>query len=111
MKRRVVITGMGMVSPLGMNKEAFWNSIKEVKSAIKTVDKFDTSEYTTKVAAQLDGFNVAEYIDKKEARRMDLYSQYALSAATSAIDDSKINLDNRNKNRFGTIVGSGIGGI
>jgi 3-oxoacyl-[acyl-carrier-protein] synthase II len=109
--KRVVITGMGVISSLGKDKDTFWNSIKEGKCGIKTVDKFDTTDLTTKVAAQIDDFKATEYIDRKEAKRMDSYSQYALAASVLAVNDSKIDLDNINKERFGVIVGSGIGGI
>jgi len=111
MKKRAVITGMGVVSSLGKDRNTFWNSIKEGKCGIKTVDRFDTSDITTKVAAQIDDFKAADYIDRKEAKRMDLYSQYALAASTLAVEDSKLDLDTINKERFGVIVGSGIGGI
>ncbi|MEN8906549.1 MAG: beta-ketoacyl-ACP synthase II [Clostridiales bacterium] len=111
MKKRVVITGVGVISSLGNDKKTFWNSIKEGKCGIKTVDKFDTTDLSTKVAAQIDDFKATDYIDRKEAKRMDSYSQYALAASILAIENSKLNLDLIDKEKFGVIVGSGIGGI
>ena len=111
MKKRVVITGMGVVSSLGMGVDKFWNSIKEGKSGIKTVTKFDVSNFTTKVAAEITDFDPGEFIDKKEAKRMDRYTQYAMVATKMAIDVSGLNFDKEDRYRVGVIIGSGIGGI
>lgn len=111
MKRRVVITGAGVVSSLGMGLENFWNSIKEGKSGISVVTRFDITNYSTKVAAEIKNFDPTMYIDKKEAKRMDRFTQYAMAAAKMAFDMSGIELDKLNKDRTGVIVGSGIGGI
>ena len=111
MKKRVVVTGMGVISSLGSDIETFWNSIKEGKSGIKQVTKFDTSAMATKVAAEITDFDASLYIDKKEARRMDTYTQYALAAAKMAIESSGLDFEKEDKYRCGVIVGSGIGGI
>jgi 3-oxoacyl-[acyl-carrier-protein] synthase II len=111
MKKRVVITGMGVVSSLGIGVDNFWNSIKEGKNGISSVTKIDVSDMNCKVAAEIKEFDPTQFIDKKEAKRMDKYSQYAVSAAKMAIDNSGIDLDKVNKYRFGVVVGSGIGGI
>jgi len=111
MKKRVVITGMGVVSSLGMGSDEFWNSIKEGKNGISLVTKIDASNMTSKVAAEIKEFDAIQYIDKKEARRMDRYSQYAIAATKMAVDSSGLDVEKINKNRFGAIVGSGIGGI
>lgn len=111
MKKRVVITGMGVVSSLGIGVDNFWNSIKEGKNGISSVTKLDVSDMNCKVAAEIKEFDPTQFIDKKEAKRMDKYSQYAVSAAKMAIDNSGIDLDKVNKYRFGVVVGSGIGGI
>jgi 3-oxoacyl-[acyl-carrier-protein] synthase II len=111
MKRRVVITGMGVVSSLGIGVDNFWNSIKEGKNGISVVSKIDVSNLNCKVAAELKEFDATQFIDKKEAKRMDKYSQYAMSAAKMAVDNSGLDLEKIDKNKFGVVVGSGIGGI
>ncbi|NLP13355.1 MAG: beta-ketoacyl-ACP synthase II [Clostridium sp.] len=111
MKRRVVITGMGVVSALGTDVNGFWNSIKEGKCGITTVSKFDVSGMSTKVAAEIKDFDPTKFIDKKEAKRMDVYTQYALCAAKMAYNMSRIESVKTDPYRFGVIVGSGIGGI
>lgn len=111
MKKRVVITGMGVVSSLGIGVDNFWGSIKEGKNGISSVTKLDVSNMNCKVAAEIKEFDPTLFIDKKEAKRMDKFSQYAVSAAKMAVDNSGIDLDKVNKYRFGVVVGSGIGGI
>ena len=111
MNDRVVITGMGCVSPLGNSIDAFWNNIKEGKCGIDYISRFDTENFDVKLAAEVKDFDPSLYMDKREARRMDLYSQYAVAASKMAIDSSGIDLESICKERFGVIVGSGIGGI
>ncbi len=111
MKKRVVITGLGVVSALGNGADNFWNSIKEGKNGISTVTRFDVSNMNCKVAAEIKEFDVSQFIDKKEAKRMDKYSQYAISAAKMAVENSGLDLEKVNKYRFGVVAGSGIGGI
>jgi len=111
MKKRVVITGMGVVSSLGIGVDSFWNSIKEGKCGIKSVRKFDVSNIPTKVAAEIDDFDPFQFIDKKEAKRMDRYTQFAVAAAKMAMDSSGIDIEKIDKYRMGVIIGSGIGGI
>ncbi|MCX7749781.1 MAG: beta-ketoacyl-ACP synthase II [Clostridia bacterium] len=111
MKKRVVITGMGVVSSLGTGLDNFWNAIKEGKNGINMVERFDTTNYPTKVAAELKDFDPLKFIDKKEAKRMDRSTQYALAATKIALEVSALDLEKVNKYRFGVLVGSGIGGI
>ncbi len=111
MNKRVVITGMGVVHSLGLGLENFWNSIKEGKSGISLLTKFDTTNFDAKVAAELKDFEPTEYIDKKEAKRMDVFTQYAMAAAKMAFDMSGLNMENEDPFRAGAIIGSGIGGI
>ncbi|HOP92298.1 MAG TPA: beta-ketoacyl-ACP synthase II [Acetivibrio thermocellus] len=111
MKRRVVVTGLGVVSALGTEIDEFWNAIKEGKCGITMVTKFDASNMPTKVAAEIKDFDPTKYIDKKEAKRMDPYCQYAMAASKMAVEMSGLDLDKVDKNKFGVIVGSGIGGI
>lgn len=111
MKKRVVITGIGCVTPIGIGKEKYWNSLKEGFCGIDKITRFDTSDYTTKIAAEVKDFNPEDYIEKKEAKRMDRFTQYAVAAAKLALDDSGINLDSVDPNKLGVIIGSGVGGI
>ncbi len=111
MSKRVVITGLGLISPIGIGKEAFIESLKTGKSGVGKITSFDTSELGTKIAAEVKDFDVEKYINKKDAKRMDKYSQFGVAASILAVEDSKLDLDKVNKERFGVIIGSGIGGI
>ena len=111
MKRRVVITGMGAVSSLGMGSDNLWKSIKMGKCGISRIERIDVSDLPAKVGAEIKDFDPSEFMDKKEVKRTDRFAQFALAAAQMAIEDSKLNLDNVNKERVGVIIGTGIGGI
>lgn len=112
--RRVVVTGMGVITPIGLTVQEFWNGMMNCKSGAATITSFDTSRLETKFACELKGFDSSLYIDKKTVKRLDPYAQYALSAASQAIADSNLdvqNLSESEKSRIGVIFGSGIGGI
>ncbi len=109
--RRVVVTGMGAVTPIGLTVKEFWTNALAGKSGIANITYFDTTEYDTKFAGQLKGFDPHNYMDRKLAQRVDQYTQYALAAAEEAIKDSGLNLENENKERVGVVFGSGIGGF
>jgi 3-oxoacyl-[acyl-carrier-protein] synthase II len=111
MKKRVVITGMGAITPLGNDVESFWESSKEGKCGIGYIKAFDTTDFKVKIAAEVKDFVPEKFIDKKESKRMDKYCQYAMAAAHQAIIHSEIDLENIEKERFGVLVGSGIGGL
>ena len=111
MKRRVVVTGMGAVTPIGNNVEEFWNSIKDGKVGIGEITKFDTTDYKVKIAAEVKDFNVADYMDFKAAKRMEPFSQYAVAAAVQAMNQSGIDMEQEDPYRVGVIIGSGIGGL
>jgi 3-oxoacyl-[acyl-carrier-protein] synthase II len=111
MKGRVVVTGMGVVSPIGNSVEELWSNLKDGISGIGRVTKFDVSEFSTKIVAEVKDFDPSKYIDKKEARRMDLSEQYALVCAQQAFDDAKLGSDSLDLEKAGVVVGSGIGGI
>lgn len=111
MKRRVVITGMGSVSSLGIGNDKLWEGIKTGKSGISRIERVDVSDLPTKVGAEIKNFDPGEFIDRKEIKRMDRYSQYAMAASKMAVEDSKLDIDKVNKERIGVIIGSGIGGI
>jgi len=110
MMRRVVVTGMGVVSPLGNNIGKFWQNISAGKSGISKVTRFDTNEFSTKIAGEVKNFESEGIIEKKEIRRMDLFCQYALVAADQAIKQAKLNI-NKYSERTGVIIGCGIGGF
>jgi 3-oxoacyl-[acyl-carrier-protein] synthase II len=112
--RRVVITGMGALTPLGLSVQEFWNAMMEGKSGAAPIKAFDTSKVDTKFACELKNFDVNKYLDRKAARRLDPFAQYALVSANQCIEDSGLKpetLSEEEKNRIGVIFGSGIGGI
>lgn len=110
-ERRVVITGMGALTPIGNSTPDFWQGLIEGKSGVREITHFDTSQYATKFAAQLDDYDPGKYLDHKEARRMDKFCQYALVASDEALIDSKIDLESINKDNVAVLIGSGIGGM
>jgi 3-oxoacyl-[acyl-carrier-protein] synthase II len=111
--RRVVVTGMGVLTSLGDNLEQFWGNLLEGKSGVSSIEAFDVSDYTTRIAAEIKNFNTDDYgLDKKEARRMDRFVQFAVVSALSALNDANLTIgENVNAERAGVIVGSGIGGL
>jgi 3-oxoacyl-[acyl-carrier-protein] synthase II len=109
--RRVVITGIGCATPVGIGKEEFWNSLINGISGISYITNFDNEEYASKIAGEVKNFSPEEYIDKKEAKRMDKFTQFAVAGTKLAIEDSKLDIDKVDKERFGVIIGSGVGGI
>jgi len=111
MERRVVITGMGAITPLGNNVETYWENLKNGVLGIDFIKNVDTTNFEVKIAAEVKDFNPEPVIDKKEARRLDRYAQFAMVAADQAIKDAKLDLDSIDKKRFGVYVGAGIGGI
>lgn len=111
MENRVVITGMGAITPIGNNVGDFWNGLKNGKCGIDFITQFDPQDYSTKLAGEVKDFNPADYMDFKQVKRMDRFCQLAMVAAKEAVKDSKIDLDLIDRERFGVIVGSGIGGI
>lgn len=110
-KRRVVVTGLGTVSPVGHTIDKFWNSLLEGKSGVKRLTCFDPTPYTCKIGAEITDFDPSPYLSAKELRRMDRFVQFAVVSAKKAIADAKIDLHKTDRDRFGVVVGSGIGGI
>ncbi|MGQ3890974.1 beta-ketoacyl-ACP synthase II [Legionella sp. CNM-4043-24] len=110
-KRRVVVTGMGMVTPVGLNVEQTWKQILAGKSGVVPVEGFDTTEYSTKIWAKVKGFNIEDYVPLKDARKMDVFTQYGVAAADEAIADSGLIMNDELALRTGVAVGAGIGGI
>lgn len=111
MNRRVVITGMGAITPIGNNVKDFFDNVQAGKCGIDFINNFDTEAYAVKLAAQVKDFEPKNYMEAKEARRMDRFSQLAVAASREAVADSGIDLENINHERFGVIVGSGIGAL
>src|SRR5690554_1691198 len=109
-KRRVVITGLGTVNPLALDVLQTWQALCAGKSGISSIEHYDTSQFSTHIAGTVKGFDVSELMSLKEARRMDLFIQYAIAAAQQAYDDANFS-ENLNKTRVGVAVGAGIGGI
>jgi 3-oxoacyl-[acyl-carrier-protein] synthase II len=109
--RRVVITGIGLVSPLGVGTEKNWTSLLAGRSGIREISRFDTRGYTTTIAGEIDDFDPLNFMDQKESRKMDPFIQYAMAAAQIAVDDSGIDPEELAGERTGVFVGSGIGGI
>ncbi|MGB6987335.1 MAG: beta-ketoacyl synthase N-terminal-like domain-containing protein, partial [Candidatus Aquilonibacter sp.] len=110
-KRRVVVTGMGAVTPLGNSREEFWRRLVAGESGVGPITVFDASAFTTRIAAEVKDFNPEESIGRKLARRMDRFAQYAFVAAKEAIADAALPDDQDFKNQVGAVTGSGIGGI
>lgn len=111
MSTRVVVTGMGVVTPIGIGVENFWKGIKDGKVGIKLIDRFDTTDFKTKVAAQVDDFNAKDYMDAKAARRMERFCQYAVAAAKEAVGDSGLEIEKEDPYMVGVSIGSGIGSL
>ncbi|MBC8175566.1 MAG: beta-ketoacyl-ACP synthase II [Candidatus Marinimicrobia bacterium] len=111
MKRRVVVTGMGVVSPVGIGIETFWDSLISGKSGIRQITKFDTTDYPVTIGGEIVDLNPEDYFSRKEIQRMDLFTTYAMVATQEAIEHSGLSDGIQDMDRFGVIVGSGIGGI
>ena len=109
--KRVVVTGLGALTPVGNTVEETWNSLLNGKSGAGPITHFDASLFKTQFACEVKNFNVTDYIDRKEARKMDLYTQYAVAAAKQAVEDAGINVETEDLDRVGVIYGVGIGGI
>jgi 3-oxoacyl-[acyl-carrier-protein] synthase II len=110
-QRRVVITGMGAVTPIGIGAEEFWNNALAGRNGVDKITQFDTTQYDTKIAAEVRGFNPLDFMDKKTVQRMDMFTQFGIAAAEMAMKHSGLNLEKEDRNRIGVIFGSGIGGM
>ncbi len=108
---RVVVTGLGAITPIGNSVEEFWKGIKNGICGIDEIKSFDTTNFKVKLAGEIKNYNPENYFDKKASKRLDKFSQYAIIAAKEALKDSNINMETENAERFGVVVGSGIGGL
>jgi len=111
MDRRVVITGLGVIAPNGIGKDAFWEAIVHGKSGVDRIKSFDTSEYDTKIAAEVSDFDPLNYIEKSVAKRVDRFAQFGIGSAKIAIEDGKLDLRKEDKDGIGVCIGSGLGGV
>ena len=111
MSRRVVVTGMGAITPTGLSVDEFWNSVKEGKTGFGEISRFDTTDYKVHMAAEVKDFVGKEYMDFKAAKRMELFSQYAVAAAKEAITDAGLDMTKEDPFRVGTAIGSGVGSL
>jgi 3-oxoacyl-[acyl-carrier-protein] synthase II len=111
MNNRVVVTGLGAVTPIGNNAAEFWDSLLNGKSGIDLIQSFDTSEYPAKIAGEVKNFDPEEYLDKKDVKRSDRFVQFAVAAARMAVDDAKLDMSQEDAERVGVYIGSGIGGL
>ncbi|MBI1979787.1 MAG: beta-ketoacyl-[acyl-carrier-protein] synthase II, partial [Elusimicrobia bacterium] len=110
-RKKIVITGMGVVSPIGIGTDAFWSSAIQGKCGIVNVSYFDVSQYPCRIAGEVRDFHADQFIEKKKIKRMDRFTQFAMAAAKLALQDSGLDLNKENLERIGVIVGSGIGGL
>ena len=110
-KRRVVITGLGLVSPVGNTVDSSWKALVSGKSGIAPITKFDASEFTTRISGSVKDFDVEQYMSRKDARKMDLFIQYGMAAGIQAVEDSGLEMDKLDPARVGTAIGAGMGGM
>ena len=110
-KNRVVVTGLGLTTPIGNDKETFWNSLTEGKSGIRKIERFDVSEFSSQIGGEIRDFDPSRWIEPKNLKRMDRFVQFAVVSAVEALDDAGLKPENEDVNRIGVIVGSGIGGL
>ena len=111
MERKVVVTGLGAITPIGKNVEEFWKGIKENKCGIAPITEFDTQNFKVKLAGEVKNYNPEGYFDKRSCKRLDKFSQFAIIASREAIKDSGITPENIDMNRVGVVISSGIGGL
>ncbi|MGI5850603.1 MAG: beta-ketoacyl-ACP synthase II [Clostridiales bacterium] len=111
MPKRVVITGLGAITPLGNDVDTFWDALKKGKNGIDIIDRFDVEKFTSKMAGLVRDFDPTTYIDRKEARRMDRFTQFAVAASRAAMENASLDSKNIDAKRFGVVLGTGIGGL
>lgn len=110
-EKRVVVTGVGAVTPVGIGAENFWKSLREGRGGCGPITRFDASAYRTRIAAEVKDFEIEQYVDKRDAKRMDRFVHYAVASSMMAVENAALTIDDGNRNRIGVLVGSGIGGI
>jgi 3-oxoacyl-[acyl-carrier-protein] synthase II len=108
---KIVVTGLGAVTPIGNNVSELWDSVLAGKSGAAPITRFDTTNFDTKFACEVKGFDISQFINRKEAQRMDIFTQFGMAASTMAIEDSGLDIEKEDLDRIGVIIGSGIGGM
>src|SRR2546426_3548532 len=108
--QRVVLTGLGAVTPVGNTADEFWSALLQGRSGVGPITKFDATDYPTRIAGEVKNFDPLAFVDKKEARRLDPFLQYAMASAAMAVQDAALDTDKIDGSRFGVLIGSGIGG-
>src|SRR2546422_2816052 len=109
--QRVVLTGLGALTPVGNTADEFWSALMQGRSGVGPITKFDPAGYPTRIAGEVKNFDPLDFVDKKEARRLDPFLQYAMACAAMAVQDAALDTDKVDGTRFGVLIGSGIGGI
>src|SRR2546428_8005144 len=109
--QRVVVTGLGAVTPVGNTADEFWSALLQGRSGVGPITKFDATDYPTRIAGEVKNFDPLNFVDKKEARRLDPYLQFAVASAVLAVQDAALDTGKVDGTRFGVLIGSGIGGI
>ncbi|HEV8663259.1 MAG TPA: beta-ketoacyl synthase N-terminal-like domain-containing protein, partial [Candidatus Methylomirabilis sp.] len=110
MKRRVAVTGFGVVSPIGVGGEAFWDALKAGKSGAGRITRFDPVGFDCQIAAEVKGFDPLDWVEKKEARKMDTFIHFAVAAAAMAVEKAQFKVTDENRNQVGVLIGTGMGG-
>jgi 3-oxoacyl-[acyl-carrier-protein] synthase II len=110
-RRRVAITGIGAITPIGLTREGLWQGLKEQRSAVRAVSRFDASIFKSQIAAEVDGFVAADHMETKRAKRLDRFGQFSVAAARMAIEDSRLDLPAEDRERIGAMMGSALGGV
>ena len=108
--RRIVITGLGVIAPNGISKEAFWNALTEGKSGIKKITRFDASSYPSQIAGEVHDFDPTDYMSPKSAKRMDRFAQFAIVTTKMAVKDSELRITHKNNTNIGIVFSSAVGG-
>ncbi|MGB7067102.1 MAG: beta-ketoacyl synthase N-terminal-like domain-containing protein, partial [Syntrophobacteria bacterium] len=111
MQRRVVVTGLGLVTPVGIGVEETWSALVAGKSGISRITRFDATDMATQIAGEVKDFKAEDYVSRKDLRRMDIFTIYALAATRMAVDDANLNIRGNNADRVGVVIGCGLGGL
>ncbi len=111
MKKRAVITGLGCITPIGIGKDSFWDSLIKGVSGIGHITQFDTEDFSTKIAAEVKDFDAEDHIERREVKKMDRFTQFAVAAAQMAVEDAGLNIEKIDTERFGVVLGAGMGGL
>lgn len=109
--RRVVVTGLGAITPIGIGKEGLWDGLRRGASAVRTVTRFDPGPFRTRIAAQVDDFHPADHLEERKARRLDRFGQFAVAATRMALADAELDLGREDRGRAGVMMGTALGGV